>query len=1830
MIKFYCIFACFIVFVPVHYSQSYPEILNTELPLSIENLNGFKPINEAGLEEKAIGTVIWSEDFTGGFPAGWSVVDNNGLGYDWILNDVDVNAAYTYGDGAAISSTSGGNHMLLFGDGYNTVGGSGGSSPVSPFTSMNAYFQTSAISMGAGYSSVLLRWEQKFRECCSSAGMTMTVVVSRDPTFAAGPNTVTYEANPGLASGLLSADPVVTSVDISAVAGSFYTGDIYIRYHKLNNSHYFWMVDDIQLVDAPAYDLELSNASWYHNTTEKIQYTGIPLDQIASITFDAEIENIAGVVMNNTRLQATISGSGSGVANSIPIDLMPCDSSQIETNTGYTPIGIGTYNVLYSVIGDSNELDTTNNNALTAFDVTQYEYGKDLGFLDTTFSTYGADTDPYEVVVGYEVNATTYFEAIRVCLGDATLDGAEIYYNIYYDDGTGSGLIPSWTPEYTGAAVPTMTVNTADLTAIDSANWITLTFPTQITVNPAVSPIIYAVVGSNSYPVYFGATNNNPDTSNFASVFSPSLGQSDRIMDVTPMVRLLENLGVCQGIVEDSIVACDNYTWLNGVTYSSSIDSVNYLASIPGCDTLYELDLTILNSTSGIDYQSVCDSLTWLDGNTYSNNDTSALFVLTNSVGCDSVVTLNLVVNSNTGTDTYVVCDTSLIWLDGNTYTASNYTATHVLTNAAGCDSLVTLDLTVNSNAGIDSYSLCDSSLIWIDGITYTSSNDSATFVLVNAAGCDSTVTLDLTIKYSSSGLDAQTACDTYTWIDGIDYTSSDTTATYTLTNAVGCDSLVELSLTILNSSVFTDVHVGCDSLVWIDGTTYTSSNNTAVYTIMNAAGCDSVVTLDLTIGNNTGIDSLVVCDTTLLWIDGNTYTASNYTATHTLTNAAGCDSVVTLALTVNNNTGIDTHVVCDSLVWIDGNTYVSDNDSATYLLINAAGCDSLVTLDLTVNNSTSSTDVRFECDSFSWIDGYTYTSSNDSSTHTIVNAAGCDSLVTLDLTLAYSSSSTDFYSVCDSLLWIDGNTYTSNDTSTVFVLTNTAGCDSVVTLNLSINNNTGIDSFVVCDTTLAWIDGNTYTTSNYSATHTLTNAAGCDSVVTLDLTVQNNASIDTHVFCDSSLLWIDGNTYTASNATATHTLINAAGCDSVVTLDLTILNSTVGVDSHTACDSYTWIDGITYTSSNNTAMYLTTNLAGCDSTIMLDLDLGFSSTFTDFQSACDSLAWIDGNTYFSSTNSATYLLPNQEGCDSVITLHLSLVNSSTAIETIQSCGAYTWIDGVTYFSDNDSATYTITNVAGCDSTITLNLSVDSNNFLTDFSADVLSFSAPPFETNFTNNTPIMGDYSFTWDFGDGIILQSNDSTVDHEYLFNGLYSVSLIATNTITGCSDTLLFNDYISCAGGSSCSHAAEIDQSGPLVACLNDSLLLSCNDSSIYTYQWTYNGTYIAGAENAIYYPTQSGNYAVAVIDSGCPITSTDISVTINQNPIEPVLLGFGEIAPCVGGSITLSVFGVYDIYSWSTGDSSEVLIVDTIGSYTVTVANIFGCESTSQPFIVDSAAGLSPPEICIAGVNSVINFNQIIWEKPFSAAIDSFYVYQETSSAGVYQKIGANAYSDTSIFNDLSSDPSVQDYRYKLSLVDSCGIESELSEAHRTIHLTVDQGLSAAWDLTWSDYEGVGFTSYNIYRGYSAGILTYLSSVGSGLTSFTDLTPPAGVLYYQIEIVSGYTCNVSNTNYGSSRSNIGIAIPPTGSVDILNDINVALYPNPSDGKFTIETDVLINGIVVVTNSVGQRIVQAAMQGNRAIIDLGSNCSAGLYFVSIYDQTYVLRKNKKLLVH
>ena len=131
----------------------------------------------------------------------------------------------------------------------------------------------------------------------------------------------------------------------------------------------------------------------------------------------------------------------------------------------------------------------------------------------------------------------------------------------------------------------------------------------------------------------------------------------------------------------------------------------------------------------------------------------------------------------------------------------------------------------------------------------------------------------------------------------------------------------------------------------------------------------------------------------------------------------------------------------------------------------------------------------------------------------------------------------------------------------------------------------------------------------------------------------------------------------TLSNNIATYTLTNVAGCDSVVTLNLTINSSNTGTDVITACDSYTWIDGNTYTSSNNSATHTLTNTAGCDSVVSLDLTITYSNTGQVSLNGCDQVS-LNGQTY---TVSGTYIqnLVNSDGCDSILTINANLTYSN-------------------------------------------------------------------------------------------------------------------------------------------------------------------------------------------------------------------------------------------------------------------------------------------------------------------------------------------------------------------------------------------------------------------------------------------------------------------------------------------------------------------------------------------------------------------------------------------
>jgi hypothetical protein len=172
-------------------------------------------------------------------------------------------------------------------------------------------------------------------------------------------------------------------------------------------------------------------------------------------------------------------------------------------------------------------------------------------------------------------------------------------------------------------------------------------------------------------------------------------------------------------------------------------------------------------------------------------------FSTTNAGGCDSTATLNLTVNQATSSTTNTaVCSTALpySWNGQSLTTAGAYTNTQ--TGANGCDSVATLNLTVNQSAtNTVNTTICDNLLPYSWNGQSLSAAGTYTDTQTAANGCDSVTTLNLTVNATSTGSETLSGPSPFSW-NGGSYTATGI-YTYTTTNALGCDSVVTLNLTI-------------------------------------------------------------------------------------------------------------------------------------------------------------------------------------------------------------------------------------------------------------------------------------------------------------------------------------------------------------------------------------------------------------------------------------------------------------------------------------------------------------------------------------------------------------------------------------------------------------------------------------------------------------------------------------------------------------------------------------------------------------------------------------------------------------------------------------------------------------------------------------------------------------------------------------------------------------------------------------------------------------------------------------------------------------------------
>ena len=261
-----------------------------------------------------------------------------------------------------------------------------------------------------------------------------------------------------------------------------------------------------------------------------------------------------------------------------------------------------------------------------------------------------------------------------------------------------------------------------------------------------------------------------------------------------------------------------------------------------------------------------------------------------------------------------------------NVYTTGQYNSGDTyISKHDSLGNLVYLNTNLNGYSNGEDILVDDDDYIYVTGL-FSGTNDfdfsMSSFNISSFGAWDI-----FTAKYSqcnlSGSVDSVIACSSYTWMDGITYTSSNNTATYTLTNAVGCDSVISLYLIINSPSVSVDSVVACDTFTWVNGVTYSSSNDSASIVLTNSNGCDSILSLDLVINPSYSIiDNIIACNQ-YTWMDGNTYTSSNSTAYQTLVSSKGCDSTIFLNLTIDS--------VSDISVSQTGNTIISNNISGSF-----------------------------------------------------------------------------------------------------------------------------------------------------------------------------------------------------------------------------------------------------------------------------------------------------------------------------------------------------------------------------------------------------------------------------------------------------------------------------------------------------------------------------------------------------------------------------------------------------------------------------------------------------------------------------------------------------------------------------------------------------------------------------------------------------------------------------------------------------------------------------------------------------------------------------------
>ncbi len=1082
------------------------------------------------------------------------------------------------------------------------------------------------------------------------------------------------------------------------------------------------------------------------------------------------------------------------------------------------------------------ELLTVVDERICAGDSIEYNgifYRSDTMFSDTLSSIMGCDS-----IVNFQLNVLDTFRNMvdtTICAGQSIIVGDSIY--------TESTMITN--QFFTPSACITVNVM---LTVEDTFN---IRLDSTICEGDTVFLGNRPLVSAGSYS----------DTLS-------SIGGCDSIvsinLNVLDTVLIAMDSTICQG---DTVFFGMDTLTISGV-YDQAFPRAN------GCDSTMRLNLTVLESPLILIDTAICsgDTLFYDDLVLDSTGVYTRVFPASN--GCDSTIIIDLEV-----LDTFFTrIDTSLC--QGDTINIADMVIDtaglfmQAYQSISGCDSVVMVNVIQYDTFFLDlNVGLCQGDTLFLADTAITMAGTYTEF-LSTLNGCDSTV------RYTVSLLDTiavsldSTICGGDTVILGTDTLLQTGIYEHIFTAVNGCDSIVTLDLTVLDSFYLEEVFTICqgDTLIY-KGEAYTESGVfTEVFTAAN--GCDSTETLIV----NVAPLANVILDTTICGGDtvflGNRPLVTTGRYTERLQTVAGCDSLVTINLTVlpAYDIAIDTMICrgdviflgdqplsqdgfysrrletvngCDSIVSInlsvidtflikmeeaicEGDTFFLGEQALTspgvysQILTSATGCDSIKEVTLTVYERY---DIRLEetiCEGDSFLLGDRVLRQSGQYTATLQSINGCDSTVSVNLRLAQRYNDTIPISICDNETYIFGGQFISNPGTYTNTFRSMDGCDSTVTINLSVLPIFSTqDEVTICE-------GETYRfgtrelsrAGEYS--ETFASVSGCDSLVflTLNITPRSGSSVSATI-CEGETYEFGGRMLTEAGVYQ-EAFQGSNGCDSIVTLNLRVNPISRSVIRQTICQGETYVFGDRVI--GETGIYRDTFTAQNGCFIILQLELNVLPALRDTiqASICEGEVYRFNNQSLTQSGVYSQRLTSSNGCDSTIVLNLEVTEAFEVERDVTICPGDTFQLGRQNLTRTGTYIAFLETATGCDSTVTINLTVQED------AAETIRVTLCEGES---------------YPFGDQMLTEP------------GTYMETLTSVN---GCDSTVTLELRFEVLDP-----MVSIDDNGGIVIeGLDDATfeLLDCDADSI-----------IAASDSPFFMPREDGNYAIIVTTEACRDTT-----------------------------------------------------------------------------------------------------------------------------------------------------------------------------------------------------------------------------------------------------------------------------------------------------------------------------------------------------------------------